>query len=146
MDAVLEKTASMGDIAVENGFAGASYFSETFRKEMGCSPADYRKWYRDLSDECPIITGENKEESAKVSKKDKKESLVKTFLLIYYRKLAALIFLRNSGKPPFIKIIQRSQSFPKATAITTHRIPLVSLILLEKMGKNMHGWRGRPPI
>ena len=34
MDAVLEKTASMGDIAVENGFAGASYFSETFRKEM----------------------------------------------------------------------------------------------------------------
>ena len=29
-------------------------------------------WYRDLSDECPIITGENKEESAKVSKKDKK--------------------------------------------------------------------------
>ena len=72
MDAVLEKTASMGDIAVENGFAGASYFSETFRKEMGCSPADYRKWYRDLSDECPIITGENKEESAKVSKKDKK--------------------------------------------------------------------------
>ena len=32
MDAVLEKTASMGDIAVENGFAGASYFSETFRK------------------------------------------------------------------------------------------------------------------
>lgn len=72
MDAVLEKTASMGDIAVENGFAGASYFSETFRKEMGCSPADYRKWYRGLSDECPIITGENKEESAKVSKKDKK--------------------------------------------------------------------------
>ncbi len=47
-------------------------FSETFRKEMGCSPADYRKWYRGLSDECPIITGENKEESAKVSKKDKK--------------------------------------------------------------------------
>ena len=41
----------------------------------------------------------------------KKESLVKTFLLIYYRKLAALIFLRNSGKPPFIKIIQRCQSF-----------------------------------
>ena len=72
MDAVLEKTASMGDIAVENGFAGASYFSETFRKEMGCSPADYRKWYRDLSDECPIIIGENKEGSAKVSMKDKK--------------------------------------------------------------------------
>ena len=72
MDAVLDKTASMGDIAVENGFAGASYFSETFRKEMGCSPADYRKWYRGLSDECPIITRENKEESAKVSKRDKK--------------------------------------------------------------------------
>ena len=98
MDAVLEKTASMGEIAMENGFAGASYFSETFRKEMGCSPADYRKWYRDLSDECPIITGEIKKKAPRCQRRIKKESLVKTFLLIYYRKLAALIFLRNSGK------------------------------------------------
>lgn len=32
MDAVLEKTASMGDIAVENGFAGASYFQRLSEK------------------------------------------------------------------------------------------------------------------
>ena len=72
MDAVLDKTASMGDIAVENGFAGASYFSETFRKEMGCSPADYRKWYRGLSEECPVAWTESKEESAKTAKNAKK--------------------------------------------------------------------------
>lgn len=34
MDAVLDKTSAMGEIAALNGFAGASYFSETFRKEM----------------------------------------------------------------------------------------------------------------
>ena len=101
MDAVLEKTASMGDIAVENGFAGASYFSETFRKEMGCSPADYRKWYRDLSDECPIITGENKEESAKVSRRRKEKMCKRSFLFII--EISCVDFLRNSGKPPFIK-------------------------------------------
>ncbi|MGO4945405.1 helix-turn-helix domain-containing protein [Blautia sp. Sow4_E7] len=72
MDAVLEKTASMGNIAVENGFAGASYFSETFRKEMGCSPADYRKWYRGLSEECPVAWTESKEESAQTAKNAKK--------------------------------------------------------------------------
>ena len=72
MDAVLDKTDSMGDIAVKNGFAGASYFSETFRKEMGCSPADYRKWYRGLSGECPVIPAENKEEESQQSKNTKK--------------------------------------------------------------------------
>ena len=72
MDAALDKTASMGDIAVENGFAGASYFSETFRKEMGCSPADYRKWYWGLSEECPVAWTESKEESAKSAKNAKK--------------------------------------------------------------------------
>lgn len=62
MDAVLNKTASMGEIAMANGFAGASYFSETFRKEMGCSPADYRKWYRGLESECPVLAVKNEEE------------------------------------------------------------------------------------
>ena len=84
MDAVLDKTASMGEIAVENGFAGASYFSETFRKEMGCSPADYRKWYRGLSEECPVIPAENKEEEfqqPKSSKKEKSGKNVPSYLL-----------------------------------------------------------------
>ena len=69
MDAVIDKTASMGEIASANGFAGASYFSETFRKEMGCSPADYRKWYRGLIKECPVIAAEipEKENASKKS-------------------------------------------------------------------------------
>ena len=54
MDAVLDKTSAMGEIAALNGFAGASYFSETFRKEMGCSPADYRKWYKGQEEKCPV--------------------------------------------------------------------------------------------
>ena len=68
MDAVIDKTASMGEIASANGFAGASYFSETFRKEMGCSPADYRKWYRGLIGECPVAAAEIPEKE-NVSKK-----------------------------------------------------------------------------
>lgn len=47
--------AAMGEVAGANGFAGASYFSETFRKEMGCSPADYRKWYRGLEEKCSFL-------------------------------------------------------------------------------------------
>ena len=35
MDAALEKAASMGEIAAANGFAGASYFSETFPQRNG---------------------------------------------------------------------------------------------------------------
>ena len=42
------------------------------KEQHRTTSCDYRKWYRGVSDECPIITGENKEESAKVSKKDKK--------------------------------------------------------------------------
>lgn len=68
MDAVIEKTASMGEIASANGFAGASYFSETFRKEMGCSPADYRKWYKGLTGECPVVAAEIPEEDAASTK------------------------------------------------------------------------------
>ena len=88
MDAVLDKTASMGEIAVANGFAGASYFSETFRKEMGCSPADYRKWYRGLEENCPVAASENKEkessqsqENVKKGKKEEKGKNVPSYLL-----------------------------------------------------------------
>lgn len=84
MDAVLYKTASMGDIAGANGFAGASYFSETFRKEMGCSPADYRKWYRGLSEECPVTACEREEEAGqplKNTKKGKSGKNVPSYLL-----------------------------------------------------------------
>ena len=85
MDAVLEKAASMGEIAAANGFAGASYFSETFRKEMGCSPADYRKWYGDLEKECPVTAAINKKEEkpqpVKAAEKEKVGKNVPSYLL-----------------------------------------------------------------
>lgn len=42
---VLLKTTDMSitDISYETGFAGASYFSETFKKSVGCTPNEYRK-------------------------------------------------------------------------------------------------------
>lgn len=72
MDDVLEKSASMTEIASRNGFAGASYFSETFRKEMGCSPADYRKWYQGQMEECPVLPAgsQGKAEEKKKSRKN----------------------------------------------------------------------------
>ena len=33
----------IGEIAKECGFAGASYYAETFKKVMGLSPTDYKK-------------------------------------------------------------------------------------------------------
>ena len=69
MDAVIDKTASMGEIASANGFAGASYFSETFRKEMGCSPADYRKWYKGINEECPVAAANLDQGEEKAPKK-----------------------------------------------------------------------------
>ncbi len=72
MDAVLEKTAPMSEIAAANGFTGASYFSETFRKEMGCSPAEYRKWYKGITTQCPVIFyGEKGENEGAEEKKAK---------------------------------------------------------------------------
>lgn len=40
---LLESSRTMTDIAEELGFHGSSYFSETFKKIMNCSPRDYRK-------------------------------------------------------------------------------------------------------
>ena len=38
-----DTTMSITDIALATGFAGTSYFSETFRKHFGLSPSTYRK-------------------------------------------------------------------------------------------------------
>lgn len=40
---LLNEKKSMNDISAELGFHGSSYFSETFKKIMKCSPRDYRK-------------------------------------------------------------------------------------------------------
>ena len=37
---------SVLDIAQETGFGTSSYFTELFRREMGCAPLEYRKRYR----------------------------------------------------------------------------------------------------
>lgn len=50
-----DRTEGIGEIALEHGFAGASYYSEIFKKEMGCAPGDYRKWYDGETDgACPL--------------------------------------------------------------------------------------------
>ena len=54
MDELLEKSGSMTEIAANCGFGGASYYAETFKKEMGCAPGDYRKWYRGDREDCPM--------------------------------------------------------------------------------------------
>lgn len=77
MDAVLEKSTSMTDIALGNGFAGASYFSETFRKEMGCSPAEYRKWYNGQLEICPVAAVQEPEKELDTEK----EKPVPSYLL-----------------------------------------------------------------
>jgi AraC-like DNA-binding protein len=38
-----DTSASMNEIAAHIGFAGASYFAETFRKRYNCSPSEYRE-------------------------------------------------------------------------------------------------------
>lgn len=42
---LLSDNRSMTEIAAELGFHGSSYFAETFRRVMNCSPRDYRKMH-----------------------------------------------------------------------------------------------------
>lgn len=47
MPLILEHQKSMAAIAKEVGFSGSSYFSETFKKVIGCSPRDFYKSWND---------------------------------------------------------------------------------------------------
>ncbi|MDO4276554.1 MAG: AraC family transcriptional regulator [Eubacteriales bacterium] len=52
---LLEKSGSITQIALRHGFTGSSYYAETFKKEMGCAPGDYRKWcLGELDVDCPL--------------------------------------------------------------------------------------------
>lgn len=52
---LLEKASGIGEIAKCHGFNGSSYYAETFHKEMGCNPGEYRKWYLDSGNgSCPL--------------------------------------------------------------------------------------------
>lgn len=45
---LMEGSRSMTEIACGLGFHGSSYFSETFKKVMNCSPREYRKKHRKI--------------------------------------------------------------------------------------------------
>lgn len=52
---LLEKESNIAEFVLQHGFNGASYYAEIFRKEMGCSPGEYRKWYLDIEEmPCPM--------------------------------------------------------------------------------------------
>lgn len=73
MPELLEKSGSITEVALRHGFSGSSYYSETFKKEMGCSPGDYRKWYRGEGiRECPLkkTAEEEKERSRAVRRRE----------------------------------------------------------------------------
>lgn len=71
MGELLEKSGSMAQVALNNGFNGSSYYSETFKKEMGCAPGDYRKWYRGDVEECPLKDFEEPGSSQKTEQQEK---------------------------------------------------------------------------
>ena len=73
MDELLEKSGSMTEIAAHCGFGGASYYAETFKKEMGCAPGDYRKWYRGDREDCPMKAPGGASGSGKKKMRDKTE-------------------------------------------------------------------------
>lgn len=52
---LLNKSNNISEFSLEHGFNGSSYYTETFRKEMGCTPGDFRKWYLDEENtSCPL--------------------------------------------------------------------------------------------
>ncbi|MDO5134927.1 MAG: AraC family transcriptional regulator [Eubacteriales bacterium] len=51
---LLEKKGGLKEAALSHGFSGASYYAEIFRKEMGCAPGEYRKWYFGTEEACPL--------------------------------------------------------------------------------------------
>lgn len=74
MDLLLQKTGNMAEVALNNGFHGSSYYSETFKKEMGCAPGDYRKWYRGDVEKCPLKYPEDSSSSGKKNGRQEQES------------------------------------------------------------------------
>lgn len=68
---LLEKADRITEVALRHGFHGSSYYAETFRKEMGCTPGEYRKWY--LGSEtlkCPLKQAEH---AVRVEQKPKRK-------------------------------------------------------------------------
>ena len=43
MELLRSSDMTVAEICYEVGFSGPSYFTETFRKKLGCSPSAYRR-------------------------------------------------------------------------------------------------------
>jgi len=43
IELLADSSRSMTEIAWKCGFSGSSYFTETFRKRLGCTPTEYRE-------------------------------------------------------------------------------------------------------
>lgn len=68
---ILDKSDSITKIALKHGFTGSSYYAETFKKEMGCAPGDYRKWYRgEVNGACPLKQVKEELPEKKVEKQE----------------------------------------------------------------------------
>jgi AraC family transcriptional activator of tynA and feaB len=58
-DLVLRPTASIADIAYENGFGSPSQFAGHFRREFGLAPYEWRRWRGSDVDLSPIVSSED---------------------------------------------------------------------------------------
>ncbi len=86
MPELLEKAGSIGEISRRHGFNGSSYYAEMFKKEMGCAPGDYRKWYLARNPgECPLnYPGEaflDKKEETPPARRPRREDSMPAHLL-----------------------------------------------------------------
>ncbi len=52
MEMLKDSDLSITEVALEVGFGGVSYFAETFKKNYGCSPSEYRKQVKENSKDC----------------------------------------------------------------------------------------------
>lgn len=72
LPALLEKSGNIGAAALDHGFHGASYYAETFKKEMGCAPGDYRKWWlSDRDKACPLKKKKKEEQADEAAVKER---------------------------------------------------------------------------
>lgn len=71
---MLEKSESITRLAVKYGFTGSSYYAETFRKEMGCTPGEYRKWYTGELEINPALEAKTEKAQKKAEEKTEEKT------------------------------------------------------------------------
>lgn len=79
---LLEKADSITEVALRHGFNGSSYYAETFKKEMGCAPGDFRKWFlSETKMPCPLKKKNEVQDAAKAQKTIGQREALPTHLL-----------------------------------------------------------------